>query len=877
MKRGENDLLMYQLHPLLQGLLYKSIDIHLIGSDDVGKTATVNMLKKHFEILGITDINYSIKSDFNGLEYVSQTNNSVLILLYDISSLESFKYISDKFSYQLSLKQKPILLGNKLDLEYWRNVEISAGVNQSEIMGSYFLEISSQIGLNFKYLVDLLLKYAFEQLNDEENYKSIANKFSRMIEDKEFDYLSETGIVDLVFEDSIVENDLTRMKMKKKKIVLPNTRSMQLIAPPHLPLAPPPHFPDALPQLSRRALPLAPPPPLPPPLPPPAPQIPIIPMALAPSQPELEMKITSTSVLPKMMMQKRTLMMEPDLESEDFQKDVDSSYRDDDFDESAMKLGLADLGSDTGDKFDIECPIDEPVLSKDFEILAKKSSQMSSVSLVHSCGKCIYDYILSFFTKSILFDNVLADTENAFQTAAKGLDILIGEGKFSDKLFGLLKPFLWIFSFISCIVFTIILILPSFFALLIVRTTTTEKESKNFGIRQEVIRLEKFAQSLLRWVRIIFRSIPMTFFLIVVPYLLIFHYFPTASENQIVSTLVAYISCILLLQVLGTVRAYYSWKNKDPKPPKQPIIYEPSSKKEEEDDDVIVDKKEPAKNHLFFSKLLSCFSQNQLQEDTERQSQVDNIPPFRSYFDIKSLSGLLLIGSLSLECFQMSTFALQSDPYADGSSSDSTSASASTSSATPNTNTSSLDESKDAFWGSQIFEVIYVTIQDDIQYYTMWIAVCVVFILLILFSHQFLIELRRYGYFLRDVNMKDDAKDYFFFSFTGSIVYGHGKPNTISSYFRTIVSLITDGLFLVINLRLLDVLACDYSTDIPYLLADEKIECWNGRHSVLAVCALISYAYYVPLSIMVSIYVCLVDLFIISFCCFYSLFIFIYY
>jgi hypothetical protein len=323
---------------------------------------------------------------------------------------------------------------------------------------------------------------------------------------------------------------------------------------------------------------------------------------------------------------------------------------------------------------------------------------------------------------------------------------------------------------------------------------------------------------------------------------------------------------------LGTVRAYYSWKNKDPKPLKQPIIYEPSSKNEEVDD-AIVDKKEPAKNYLLFSKLLCCFSQSQLQEDTEKQSQVDDIPPFRSYFDVKSLSGLLLIGSLSLEFFQMSTFALQSDPYADGSSSDSSSTS--TSSATPNT--SSLDESKHTFWGSQVFEVIYVTIQDDIQYYTMWIAVCVVFLLLILFSHQFLIELRRYGYFLRDVNMKDDAKDYFFFSFTGSIVYGHGKPDTISPYFRTTVSLITDGLFLVINLRLLDVLACDYSTDTPYLLADERIECWNGRHSVLAVCALISYAYYVPLSIMVSIYVHLVALFIILFFIFIFIFIFIYY
>lgn len=66
---------------------------------------------------------------------------------------------------------------------------------------------------------------------------------------------------------------------------------------------------------------------------------------------------------------------------------------------------------------------------------------------------------------------------------------------------------------------------------------------------------------------------------------------------------------------------------------------------------------------------------------------------------------------------------------------------------------------------------------------------------------------------MRDVKDKDEAKDSFFFSFTGAIVYGHGTPNNISDRMRLLVGILSDGLFLVISVQLLQVFACDYDDD----------------------------------------------------------------
>lgn len=55
-----------------------------------------------------------------------------------------------------------------------------------------------------------------------------------------------------------------------------------------------------------------------------------------------------------------------------------------------------------------------------------------------------------------------------------------------------------------------------------------------------------------------------------------------------------------------------------------------------------------------------------------------------------------------------------------------------------------------------------------------WVAVSFVIALLLLFIRQFCIELRTYGLYLNS-NNDNAAKDYFFSSLTGAVVYGHGN------------------------------------------------------------------------------------------------------
>lgn len=113
------------------------------------------------------------------------------------------------------------------------------------------------------------------------------------------------------------------------------------------------------------------------------------------------------------------------------------------------------------------------------------------------------------------------------------------------------------------------------------------------------------------------------------------------------------------------------------------------------------------------------------------------------------------------------------------------------------------------------------------QLILMWGSICLVGILLLIFSSQFLSELRRYGQLMKRVEDKDVAKDSFFYSFTGAIVYGHGTPRNISNRLRLLVGLLSDGLFLVISVQLLQVFACDYEDiDRITLFVDDTMVCF---------------------------------------------------
>jgi hypothetical protein len=340
----------------------------------------------------------------------------------------------------------------------------------------------------------------------------------------------------------------------------------------------------------------------------------------------------------------------------------------------------------------------------------------------------------------------------------------------------------------------------------------------------------------------------MSFFILGLPAVLVFHVFAQDPTNKRVITLslVCYLSGVIGLQILGSVRAYHSWKTRDVDLPRAPPMY--------------YEEAQPSSSNEGIKKFLcSCCSGGKDEVPRESTTRVVKrttppLPP--NTFSFANPLNLIEVLSLTLEFFQMASFSLQNNPY------DSTDNKSPTPSPTPTPSgytEESLVDSIPNFWGKKLFEVLYVhfPLDSDLQLTMMWGAIGLVFLLLVMFSLQFLVELRTYGSLMTNIEDKDQAKDSFFFSFTGSIVYGHGKPNNISSKLRLIVSVLSDALFLIVSIQLLQAISCDYGNgsdddSYPTLRSDASIRCWEGSHRVLATIALSCYGFYVPLSIMIT-------------------------
>jgi hypothetical protein len=339
----------------------------------------------------------------------------------------------------------------------------------------------------------------------------------------------------------------------------------------------------------------------------------------------------------------------------------------------------------------------------------------------------------------------------------------------------------------------------------------------------------------------------MSFYILGLPAVLVFHVFAKNPTNKrtITMGLVCYLSGVIGLQILGSVRAYYSWKTRDVDIPRAPPMYY-----EEE-------VQQSSSNEGIKKFLCSCCSggKGELSQGRTTRVMKKTTPPLPpNTFSFENPMNLVEVLSLTLEFFQMASFSLQNNPYDSTDNSPTPFPTPAPSGGTEE----SLTDSIPSFWGTKVFEVLYVhfPVESDLQLAMMWGAIWLVFLLLTMFSLQFLVELQTYGSLMANIEDKDKAKDSFFFSFTGSIVYGHGKPNNISSKLRLIVSVLSDALFLIISIQLLQAISCDYGDgsdgSYPTLRSNSSIRCWEGSHSVLATIALSCYGFYVPLSIMIT-------------------------
>ena len=900
------------LFELLATLPRTHVTVHVTGMPEVptGKTTITRLLQKLIDSIHLSDYVTLLDHVFPVDDLPSNVHSDTVLVMcvYDVCNVKSFEYCVEKYCRPTNAP-RTVLVGNKIDLEYWRLVSVRRAAStildinrkrRSENCEAHpvtFLEISAYTGLHIGYIVDEILRivlsprynmkwvdrvYAAVELHDDGscdedmniNYtgelkgkktyggkskKKVKRGVGMLMKEMEDDHLKPPPAqIDDDIEDDLraIElslRDLKNMASSLNEMIMEQGELLDEVGDKAM-------YPSSLQMVRENDM-----------------------GNLKDERWDVE------DVGTKTLMDKDKRICDDDVGKE---MDRVSRRKIDDI-SNIMQMNI-EQSLERSEKLDDLCLKSETLADQAIHfqatavklqrqqrrrclccccILCAKSVEYCAgmcrncVASTHqNCFACFASIKLSlskFFKRKSLMDNVLADTENAFQTLAKSLHYLIG----SDMKFRCLgavyyyaigvwhKAVSWVVSYVLIVSATVVMILPSFFTLLIVRTSTIEKESKAFGVRQETIRHEKKEQSALRWLRIVLRSLPMSIYLLVVPYLMVYRLFPTYNNDQITYWVVGYLVGVILLQILGSVRVYHSWKSRDDTTiPAAPDMYYEEDVDEDPSARSCVSKCLPlgGKKEAFVSLENAgdvSMDQSCATQKVKRKTAVP-IPP--NTFTL-SAGNMVVVLSLIVEYFQMASFPLQSNPL-DGDSDEASSdgPGAGFPSASP-----TVEPASD-FWGSKMFDSVYVNVgfDSDLTLTFMWVCVGMVCLLMLVFTNQFLFELRRYGNLLQRIEDKDEAKDSFFFSFTGAIVYGHGKPNNISKRMRLFVSLLSDTLFLVISMQLLTVLACDTVPDSggerATLRAKESVECWEGEHALLSTCAMMAYAFYVPLSIMIT-------------------------
>ena len=136
----------------------KRLTIRIIGEKGTGKKVLSQRLAAISKIMGLKDF----------LVYISSQNPPkpmISIYLYDITDVKSFEW-AQKLMLQANPTEDYVIVGNKIDCEYWRQVTLGKVCTQLEtdVVSSKFIEISAQLGLHVELLHDILLRMAFPDL-----------------------------------------------------------------------------------------------------------------------------------------------------------------------------------------------------------------------------------------------------------------------------------------------------------------------------------------------------------------------------------------------------------------------------------------------------------------------------------------------------------------------------------------------------------------------------------------------------------------------------------------------------------------------------------------------------------------------------------------
>ena len=467
---------------LLRGLPRRDVVVHVIGNPQVGKLTAKrsldNLIRYCLSVLSQLDSlppqNISVVIGNPPPEGEADVAvGRILLCVFDISDVESFKAAERLLApFKLRSKLTRVLVGNKIDLEYWRKVEVGSGVSLAQAMCCKYCEISAHTGMHVDLIVDLVLREMFAGMTENRiskileiclGQKNNLRDIEKVIKDLEgmgAEISSELRLQGDLLQSLDVQMDRPCPKKEKKKVARKHSVNQMTGG------------------IDRRRI------------------RPTVELSLPEEQQEVLIEeeeaisplqsnsISFPSEAPPQRKQSLGLLaLEEELE----------------LTKSIMMTNMEKV-MERSEKLD-QIQDKSELLSAQAGTFKKSSHTLKRKMAIADCAMCLtsvfccpcffadwlWGYLKSLSTKASLFDNVLADTENAFQSLAKLLVYLKEwtELALSPCLYvlfgGLLNLLSGIVSFVVVLSSTIVLILPSFFTLLIVRTSTVEKESKAFG------------------------------------------------------------------------------------------------------------------------------------------------------------------------------------------------------------------------------------------------------------------------------------------------------------------------------------------------------------------------------------------------------------
>jgi len=256
--------------------------------------------------------------------------------------------------------------------------------------------------------------------------------------------------------------------------------------------------------------------------------------------------------------------------------------------------------------------------------------------------------------------------------------------------------------------------------------------------------------------------------------------------------------------------------------------------------------------HLVLILILQMLGTIRNSKSLDMKEQAKLIQYQDNPFRWKNLGNWIAIITLTVDFVQMCMWPLQRlQPDQDGASNKAWNTFGTSAEDDHSSGSSAID-----FVVQDLIPALFLRLSDHMYQVTFFIAIGCVVLLLLIFTYQFMQDVLAFEYH-KNFSTGTDPNNFFFHSFVGAMVYGHGILKDVSPKVTGLVSWLSDAMFMTVCSQLLSMLSCSYSSDFSdfntgALLANPNVQCWTGDHKHKAVLSLISFSYYVPLCVMVA-------------------------